>query len=253
MEDTTLHVIKLGVKYKVTCHYQEFRTVQVVKIRTSPVPERYTEDEVHSLMVPIDIYFKLLIDREDGFRVWIFSDKDIDQFTTVNDIFNNCGMFIDVFCLDEIPDGHRARRRFARRLNEIAKMQRFCFGKPLRGGLVVSVKHAVQRLVYSLFYNSPDAAQLFCIYHESAGMYAGKGCKQIAHLDFGFKQKFVWNKSDWDAMTMLDFEDVQLAAPQGYNAILTTQYGDYMQLPDDKSTHDYFAFDPDVAYQEFFG
>ena len=165
----------------------------------------------------------------------------------------NCGMFIDVFCLDEIPDGHRTRRRFARRLNEIAKMQRFCFGKPLRGGLVVSVKHAVQRLVYSLFYNSPDAAQLFCIYHESAGMYAGKGCKQIAHLDFGFKQKFVWNKSDWDAMTMLDFEDVQLAAPQGYNAILTTQYGDYMQLPDDKSTHDYFAFDPDVAYQEFFG
>ena len=95
MKDTTLHVIKLGVKYKVTCHYQEFHTVQVVKIRTSPIPERYTEDEVHSLMVPIDIYFKLLIDREDGFRVWIFSDKDIDQFTTVNDIFNNCGMFID--------------------------------------------------------------------------------------------------------------------------------------------------------------
>ncbi len=95
MEDTTLHVIKLGVKYKVTCHYQEFRTIQVVKIKTSPMPERYVEYETQSLMVPIDIYFKLLLDREDGFRVWIFSDKDIDQFTTVNDIFNNCGMFID--------------------------------------------------------------------------------------------------------------------------------------------------------------
>lgn len=164
----------------------------------------------------------------------------------------NCGMFIDVFCLDEIPDGHRARRRFARRLNEIAKMQRFCFGKPIGDGLFASVKHAIQRLVYSLFYNSPDAAQLFRIYHESAGRYAGKGCKQIAHLDFGFKQKFVWNKCDWDAMTMLDFEDVQLAAPQGYDAILTTQYGDYMQLPSDKSTHDYFEFDPDVSYKEFF-
>jgi hypothetical protein len=95
MEDTTLRVIKLGVKYKVTCHYKEFHTVQVVKIRTSPIPERYVENETHSVMVPIDIYFKLLLDREDGFRVWIFSDKDIDQFTTVNDIFNNCGMFID--------------------------------------------------------------------------------------------------------------------------------------------------------------
>ena len=165
----------------------------------------------------------------------------------------NCGMFIDVFCLDEIPDGHRERRRYARQLNEIAKMQRFCFGKPIGGGLFASVKHAIQRLVYSSFYNSPDAAQLFRIYHESAGRYAGKGCKQVAHLDFGFKQKFVWNKSDWDAMTMLDFEDVQLVAPQGYEAILTNQYGDYMRLPDDKSTHDYFEFDPDVAYQEFFG
>ena len=165
----------------------------------------------------------------------------------------NCGMFIDVFCLDEIPDGQGARRRYARRLNEIAKMQRFCFGKPVGSGVVASVKHALQRMVYSLFYNSPDAAQLFRIYHQSAGRYAGKGCKQIAHLDFGFKQKFVWNKNDWDAMMMLDFEDVQLAAPQGYDSILTTQFGDYMQLPDDKSTHDYFEFDPDVAYKDFFG
>lgn len=165
----------------------------------------------------------------------------------------NCGMFIDVFCLDEIPDGKWARRLYARKLIEITKMQRFCFGKPQGGGLVASVKHVMQRLVYSLFYSSPDAARLFCIYHESAGRYAGKGCKQVAHLDFGFKQKFVWNKSDWDAMTMLDFEDVQLVAPQGYEAILTNQYGDYMRLPDDKSTHDYFEFDPDVAYQEFFG
>lgn len=164
----------------------------------------------------------------------------------------NCGMFIDVFCLDEVPDGKWARQWYTRWLNEISKMQRFCFGKPLGGGVVASVKHAMQRLVYSRFFNSPDAAQLFRIYHESAGRYAGKGCKQIAYLDFGFKKEFVWSKSDWDAMTMLDFEDVQLAAPQGYEAILTTQYGDYMQIPNDKSTHDYFEFDPDVAYLEYF-
>lgn len=95
MKDTTLHVIKVGAKYKVTCHYQEFWTEEVVQIKTSPYPARYIDKVDHSRMVPIDIYFKLLLDREDGFRVWIFSDKDIDQFTTVNDIFNNCGMFID--------------------------------------------------------------------------------------------------------------------------------------------------------------
>ena len=164
----------------------------------------------------------------------------------------NCGMFIDVFCLDEVPDGKWERRRYTRRLNEIAKMQRFSFGKPLGGGVVASVKHAMQRLIYNLFFNSPDAAQLFRIYHENAGRYAGKDCKQVALLDFGFKNNYVWDKSDWDAIVMLNFEDLRLAAPQGYEAFLTTQYGDYMQIPNDKSTHDYFEFDPDVAYLEYF-
>lgn len=164
----------------------------------------------------------------------------------------NCGMFIDVFCLDEVPDGKWARRRYARKLNEIAKMQRFCFGTPLGGGLVASMKHALQRLVYSVVYHNPDASQLFSIYHENAGRYASKGCKQVAHLDFGYKNKFVWDKSDWDTKVILDFEDLKLVAPKGYEAILTTQYGDYMQLPDDKSTHDYFEFDPDVPYRMYF-
>ena len=164
----------------------------------------------------------------------------------------NCGVFIDIFCLDEVPDGKWARKRYARRLNEIAKMQRFCFGTPLRGGLVAKTKHTLQRFVYRVVYHSPDAAQLFGIYHKAAGRYAGKNCKEIAHLDFGFKKKFLWDKSDWDGYVMLDFEDLKLAAPQGYKAILTTQYGDYLQLPDDKSTHDYFEFDPDVSYKEFF-
>lgn len=164
----------------------------------------------------------------------------------------NCGMFIDVFCLDEIPDGKWARRLYARKLNEIAKMQRFCFGGFLGEGVAAKVKHGLQRMVYNMVYHHPNAAQLFRIYHENAGKYAGKECNQIAHLDFGYKMKFVWDKADWDGKVMLDFENMKLIAPQGYQTILTTQYGDYMQLPDDKSTHDYFEFDPDIPYTEFY-
>jgi hypothetical protein len=29
-------------------------------------------------------------------------------------------------------------------------------------------------------------------------------------------------------------------------------YGDYMKIPEDKSTHDYIEFDPDVPYKNFF-
>lgn len=165
----------------------------------------------------------------------------------------NCGMFIDVFCLDEVPDGKMARWFYVHKINEIAKMQRFCFGKPQRGGLIFSIKHALQHFVYCSIYHSPDAAGLFRIYHKAAGKYVGRNCRQIAHLDFGYKERFVWAKIDWDEAVKLGFEDVELFAPKGYEAVLTTQYGDYMQIPEDKSTHDYFEFDPDVAYTDFFG
>lgn len=164
----------------------------------------------------------------------------------------NCGMFIDVFCFDELPDGKWRRKLYVRKLNEIAKMQRFCFEKPVGGGLASSVKHALQRLVYRLVYHSPDATQLFRIYHRNAGKFAGKGCKEIAHLDFGYHKKFVWNRSDWANVVQLDFEGMKLNAPAGFEAILKNQFGDYMRFPDDKSTHDYFEFDPDVPYNEFF-
>lgn len=164
----------------------------------------------------------------------------------------NCGMFIDVFCLDEIPDVKWHRNLYVRKLNEIAKMQRFCFDKPVGGGLSANAKHALQRLVYRLVYHSPNATQLFRVYHRNAGKFAGKGCKEVAHLDFGYHEKFVWNRSDWANAVQLDFEGMKLNAPAGYEAILKHQYGDYMRFPDDKSTHDYFEFDPDVPYTKFF-
>ncbi len=164
----------------------------------------------------------------------------------------NCGLFIDVFCLDEVPDGLWSRRLYYRWLNEIAKMQRFCFGKALSKGILNSIKYGLQQSVYRLVYHSPDAAQLFRIYQKVAGRYAGKGTKNVEHLAFGHHENFVWERRDWSNSVMLDFEYLKLTAPCGYDAVLRKQYGDYMRIPDDKSTHDYFEFDPDVAYKDFF-
>lgn len=164
----------------------------------------------------------------------------------------NCGIFIDIFCLDEVPDSPTKRKWYFRRLKEIAKMQRFALGKALAGGWKNKVKHAFQMAVYRIVYHSPDAAGLYRIYQKVAGKYGGKGCKQIAHRDFGYHEKYIWNKSDWDEVIQLDFEDLKLNAPAGYDAVLKRQYGDYMQFPKDKSTHDYFEFDPDIPFNDFF-
>lgn len=164
----------------------------------------------------------------------------------------NCGIFIDVFCLDEIPDSSWRRKCYFRRLNEIAKMARFALGRTMKGGWSNIIKQSIQRFVYRAVLRKPDSAVLFDIYQKTAGKYAGRHKKYLAHHAFGYHPNFVWDARDWENTIMLPFGDTLLCAPEGYDAILRHQYGDYMQIPDDKSTHVYHSFDPDTPYALYF-
>ena len=164
----------------------------------------------------------------------------------------NCGIFIDIFCLDEIPDDPQERRRYFDRLARLTKMRRFVLGLPPKGGLVNRIKYLFQKAVYHFAYHSPDAAELYRVYQKEAACYAGTGSRQLAHRDFGYHEKYIWDKQDWDEVVELDFMDMKLKAPAGYDAVLKRQYGDYWQIPEDKSTHDYFEFDSDTPYKQYF-
>ena len=164
----------------------------------------------------------------------------------------NCGVFIDIFCLDEIPDSGVKRKLYFRQLSEIAKMSRFALGKKLKGGLINKAKHFLQKAVYSLM-KKPNAAELFKFYQRKAGRFAGAKKECIAHLAFGYHTNFVWDRKDWDEMVKMPFEYLELSAPKGFDAVLRRQYGNYMQIPEDKTTHDYIDFDPDIPYISYFG
>lgn len=164
----------------------------------------------------------------------------------------NVGVFIDIFCLDEVPNNKLTRYIFYRRLNEITKMQRFCFGLPLKKGFVNTIKQTLQRFVFNMVLHRPNASTLFNLYQKNAGKYQGKKCKQVAFLGMGCNEKVVWNCEDWDSSVVLDFEDMKLAAPKGYENILATEYGDYMKFPENKSSHEYLEFDPDIPFEKYF-
>ena len=163
----------------------------------------------------------------------------------------NCGIFIDIFCLDELPEGKLVRRFFVNRLNSIAKMQRFCLDLPPRPGFLNILKYKVRKVLYWVN-GSPNAVELFEKYQKQAGKYWGKGGKQVSHLAFGYHDNFVWDYEDWEDGVELEFVDDLFSAPKNYDAVLKRQYGNYMLIPDDKSTHDYFVFDPDVPYITYF-
>ena len=164
----------------------------------------------------------------------------------------NCGVFIDIFCLDEIPDSRVNRKLYFRQLSEIAKMSRFALGKKLKGGLINKAKHSLQKAVYSLM-KKPNAAELFNLYQRKAGRFARAKKERVAHLAFGYHPYFIWNRKDWEEVVKMPFEYLELSAPKEYDAVLRQQYGNYMQIPEDKSTHDYIDFDPDIPYISYFG
>ena len=165
----------------------------------------------------------------------------------------NGGVFVDIFCLDEIPESSFKRKCYFRKINEIAKMARFSLRRHLKGGLVNNIEHSIQKFAYYIVLRKPNTAQLFNLYQKEAGRYAGQGHHSLAHQAFGYNPHYVWEAKDWEETVMLPFEDAMLCAPKGYDAILRHQYGDYMQIPEDKATHDVYHFDPDVPYTEYFG
>ena len=201
------------------------------------------------------LFFQTPVTEDSRFFSTYIKIRNANSTAASRNEFNqgiNCGIYIDIFCLDELPNNKLMRRVFTRQINEVAKMQRFCLEKPLSKGFVDRIKHELQHFVFRFVYHSPNAADLFRIYHKKAGKFAGKQTKEITHLDFGYRDNLVWERNDWVESVSLDFEDMSLLAPKGYDAVLRKQFGDYWKIPDDKSTHNYFEFDPDVPYKVFF-
>ena len=155
------------------------------------------------------------------------------------DLGINCGTFIDIFCLDEIPNNPWYRYWFFWRLSEVSKMRRFIMKTPVKKGFVNRFKNLLQKSIYYLCFHNSDASNLFCIYQRLAGKLAGTGRNQIAYHDFGYRENFIWDKKDWDKVVQLDFEGIKLNAPAGYDSVLKKEYGDYWQFPTNTATHDY--------------
>lgn len=200
-------------------------------------------------------FFQTVISEDGRFFSTYIKIRDCESTAGCQEDYQkgiNCGIFIDIFCLDELPDGKLKRKCFVNRLNSIAKMQRFCVNQPPKPGLQNEIKYKIRKVLWQLK-GSPNTVEIFEEYQKYAGKYWGKGGKQVSHLAFGYHDNFVWDYDDWKDSVELPFGDDMFMAPKGYNAVLKIQYGNYMRIPDDKSTHDYFVFDPDISYMKLFG
>ena len=66
-------------------------------------------------------------------------------------------------------------------------------------------------------------------------------------------KELYWDKIDFERIMLLDFENIKIPAPAGYDHNLRTIYGDYMQFPpvDQRGNKHKIEYDPETPYKEY--
>ena len=137
------------------------------------------------------------------------------------------GIYVDVFCLDGIPD------------NTINKWILIKYGRLLKRLLVASNMDAssnaflshyniTKRLIIkSLNWIHPE--RVFRTLEEHSKRYKEKNTKEIMNLETS--KPIVYKREWFEGVILQKFEDEEFYIPVDYDPILRIEYGDYMQLP----------------------
>lgn len=139
----------------------------------------------------------------------------------------NChhGVFVDIFIIDNVPDGY-----FSRRVHHV-----FCY--IIRKGLysVVGCKSAenmVKRFIYKLASFIPISFWKNAL-KKAQKAAKGKRTQLISRLTFPYGNQIKYGLSSdyYDEYTELEFEGKQFMVVKEYDRYLRELYGDYMILP----------------------
>lgn len=171
-------------------------------------------------------------------------DKDINK-----------GIFLDIFVMDGVAD-----QPFLRWLhkNEIRVHEILLAYEYDRDIHVLSVPKKVVYLLVHLLHKVYPYKKHFDFYNRKVlARYSRKKTEKMGNLELGWRPHTQWKREWFDEYIMQPFEHLMVRIPKGYHEVLTTQYGDYMRIPDDVTApngrfHDSIILEPDVAYTEYF-
>lgn len=146
----------------------------------------------------------------------------------------NAGVFVDVFVYDSAPNTFRLISRMVRKVR--AKQLKLKIIR--KAGLILpGWLFPAQKLLCRSF---KEYEKTVCSFSSPKNNYAGK----IAlHL-----REHIFDKTDFDSVIMMPFEDIEIPVPAGYEEILRLNYGDYMTPVKAPSGHGNLLFDTERSY-----
>ena len=160
----------------------------------------------------------------------------------------NCGIFIDIFPLDGMPDGTLAARLWAFQVRlcwmVLYTWYRYDYyeKKTLAGRLLYEfgrLLHIPMRRAYRRY-------EMVC------ARYKGKHTKRVCDTVFISQlAKNTWERKWFEDVVYLPFENRQIPAPVGYDGRLRAEYGEYWKPAKAPTMHGGLVLDPDIPYEEY--
>lgn len=163
-----------------------------------------------------------------------------------NKVQYNCGIFIDIFVLDNVDDDPKRVEKQKRKYN---------FYKNL---MIILVKNDPAKMklwerLVKLCLKSfrVDKTDIFRKL-ENVLRASGDENRMVAPLSFIFEtEKRIRDRHIYDDIIMMDFENMKIPVPKGYHEFLTKRYGDYMKPEQVPTTHGGAFFDPNNSYKMY--
>lgn len=145
-------------------------------------------------------------------------------------IVDHQGIGIDLFPLDGIPDDlSSAEKAFKKQNNKWLKvtnrLERFRFTKP--NGIVSRLKNFAGNMAYISGYSSKSIIKM----SQSPLKTDYDSANWVGTVVGIHSGKFRPFHKEWFDACEVEYEGYMLIAPKGYDKILSSIYGDYMQLP----------------------
>ncbi|MBR1456677.1 MAG: LicD family protein [Oscillospiraceae bacterium] len=161
------------------------------------------------------------------------------------------GIFIDIFPLDELPDGGLRRALWLLRVKVTSRLMVMgVFYEPER--LKNPVEKAACRALRCCFAKDGRLLRYFRRYEKLCAKYNGRGGRGISYVAYSHgKRKHLWERASFERSHETPFEFTHINIPDGYDARLRTEYGDYMTIRRTPTVHGDMVFDAGLPYEEY--
>lgn len=166
-------------------------------------------------------------------------------------VYHNChqGIFIDLFPLDVMPDNEHTRKKFIKEKVKKRLDLRYSIDNCLSFTdwkyNYVLIKSRIKTRIRG-FHNR------FKEYDQFIKQYWASDNHKVSLISWIFEERYLREKEWYNDTLYLPFEDIIMPVPGNYDAILKTQYGDYMKPVKAPTMHGGFAaLDPEHSYLEY--